>query len=114
MTNFRTEIPVLNASVLLARCGYTGEDGFEISCEPNDAEKLYSLLLSNPEVKPAGLGSRDSLRIEAGLCLHGNDQDDTRTPAECTMMWTVRKPPTNQVVDFIGRKALSEQIKAGV
>ena len=59
--------------------------------EDQHAEKLYDLLLSNKTVKPAGLGARDSLRIEAGLCLHGLDMDNTKTPAECTLMWTVRK-----------------------
>lgn len=57
------------------RCGYTGEDGFEISVHESNIEKLFDFLLKQPEVEPAGLGARDSLRLEAGLCLHGNDMN---------------------------------------
>ena len=69
-----------------------------------DVTKFCDLLLSNEHVKPAGLGSRDSLRLEAGLCLHGNDMSQDVTPAEATLMWTVRKecPDTK----FIGYEAL--------
>lgn len=63
----------LNTEVFLARCGYTGEDGFEISTEYSKTEPLFDLLLKNEFVGAAGLGARDSLRCEAGLCLHGND-----------------------------------------
>ena len=66
-------------SCLISRSGYTGEDGFEISVEANAAEQLSRALLEEPEVNPAGLGARDSLRLEAGLCLYGNDIDQTTT-----------------------------------
>jgi aminomethyltransferase len=79
------------AKLLLCRCGYTGEDGFEISVDPSNAVALLDILLSHSDVRAAGLGARDSLRLEAGLCLHGNDMNDTLTPAECTLLWTVRK-----------------------
>lgn len=77
--------------VNLSRCGYTGEDGFEISVSAGETIALADLLLANPLCKPAGLGARDSLRVEAGLCLHGQDMSDTVSPAEATLLWTVRK-----------------------
>ena len=61
---------------MVARCGYTGEDGFEISVNEKSIEKFTDLLFKNPNVQAAGLGARDSLRLEAGLCLHGNDMDE--------------------------------------
>jgi aminomethyltransferase len=75
----------------LTRSGYTGEDGFEISVANDHAERLAKLLLDQPEVKPAGLGARDSLRLEAGLCLYGHDIDRTTTPIEGDLAWTIGK-----------------------
>jgi aminomethyltransferase len=75
----------------LTRSGYTGEDGFEISVANDQAERLARLLLDQPEVKPAGLGARDSLRLEAGLCLYGHDIDRTTTPIEADLAWTIGK-----------------------
>ena len=75
----------------LTRSGYTGEDGFEISCPAEEAEKLAKLLLAEPEVKPVGLGARDSLRLEAGLCLYGHDIDRTTTPIEADLAWAIGK-----------------------
>ncbi|MSO93829.1 MAG: glycine cleavage system aminomethyltransferase GcvT [Rhodospirillales bacterium] len=75
----------------VTRSGYTGEDGYEISVENDDVEELVRLLLHEPEVKPAGLGARDSLRLEAGLCLYGNDIDETSTPIEAALTWTISK-----------------------
>ncbi len=75
----------------LTRSGYTGEDGFEISCAADEAEKLAKLLLAEPEVKPVGLGARDSLRLEAGLCLYGHDIDRTTTPIEADLAWAIGK-----------------------
>jgi aminomethyltransferase len=68
--------------VFLTRSGYTGEDGFEISVHKDQAEALARALLAQPEVKPIGLGARNSLRLEAGLCLYGNDIDETTHPVE--------------------------------
>ena len=68
---------------------YTGEDGFELSVPANKAEALASALLERNEVWMAGLGARDSLRLEAGLCLYGNDIDETTTPVEAGLVWTI-------------------------
>ncbi|OUL99071.1 glycine cleavage system aminomethyltransferase GcvT [Variovorax sp. JS1663] len=73
------------------RSGYTGEDGFEISVAARDAEALARLLLAQPEVQPIGLGARNSLRLEAGLCLYGNDIDTTTTPVEAALTWSIQK-----------------------
>jgi aminomethyltransferase len=75
----------------VTRSGYTGEDGFEISVAAADAERLARLLLAQPEVKPVGLGARNSLRLEAGLCLYGNDIDETTTPVEASLVWAMQK-----------------------
>lgn len=73
---------------------------------PEDAASLCDALFSDEKIAPAGLGSRDSLRLEAGLCLHGNDMDQTVTPIEAMLMWTVRKQ--NIQTPFIGQKRLDE------
>ena len=73
------------------RSGYTGEDGFEISVAAEHAEALARLLLAQPEVKPIGLGARNSLRLEAGLCLYGNDIDTGTTPVEASLTWAIQK-----------------------
>jgi aminomethyltransferase len=73
------------------RSGYTGEDGFEISVKAEDAEPLARLLLAQPEVQPVGLGARNSLRLEAGLCLYGSDIDTTTTPVEAALNWAIQK-----------------------
>lgn len=75
----------------ITRSGYTGEDGFEISVHEMQAEALAHLLLAQPEVKPAGLGARNSLRLEAGLCLYGNDIDIHTTPVEAALNWAMQK-----------------------
>ncbi|KAF6313014.1 hypothetical protein mRhiFer1_008552 [Rhinolophus ferrumequinum] len=73
----------------VTRCGYTGEDGVEISVPAAEAVRLAKALLENPEVKLAGLAARDSLRLEAGLCLYGNDIDEHTTPVEGSLSWTL-------------------------
>ncbi len=75
----------------ITRSGYTGEDGFEISVPAAQAESLARQLLAQPEVKPIGLGARNSLRLEAGLCLYGNDLDTTTTPPEAGLNWGIQK-----------------------
>ena len=75
----------------VSRSGYTGEDGFEISVPAQDAVALWQALLSDPEVKPVGLGARDSLRLEAGLCLYGHDIDETTSPVEAGLLWSIQK-----------------------
>jgi aminomethyltransferase len=76
---------------LVSRSGYTGEDGFEISVPAGEAEALARALLGNSEVKPIGLGARDSLRLEAGLCLYGHDIDTTTSPVEGALEWSIQK-----------------------
>ncbi|XP_072305479.1 aminomethyltransferase, mitochondrial [Eucyclogobius newberryi] len=94
----------------VTRCGYTGEDGVEISVPSARVVELTERLLSNPEVKLAGLGARDSLRLEAGLCLYGNDIDETTTPVEATLVWTIGKR-RRQTRDFPGADVIVPQIK---
>ncbi|MBW0172320.1 MAG: glycine cleavage system aminomethyltransferase GcvT [Hydrogenophaga sp.] len=79
------------AELFITRSGYTGEDGFEISVPGDRAEALARALLAEPEVKPVGLGARNSLRLEAGLCLYGNDIDTTTTPVEAALNWAMQK-----------------------
>lgn len=76
---------------LVSRSGYTGEDGVEISVPAEQAEALAKALLALPGVQPAGLGARDSLRLEAGLCLYGNDLDEGTSPIEANLVWTMGK-----------------------
>jgi aminomethyltransferase len=89
MTAARVDITGMDCFV--TRSGYTGEDGFEISVAAHQAESLARLLLAQEEVAPIGLGARDSLRLEAGLCLYGNDIDTTTTPVEANLVWAMQK-----------------------
>jgi aminomethyltransferase len=83
------EIAVAGIACSVTRSGYTGEDGFEISCVAEHAQALAERLLKEPEVAPIGLGARDTLRLEAGLCLYGHDIDETTTPIEAGLAWTI-------------------------
>ena len=82
---------IAGTEALVSRSGYTGEDGVEISVPADDAERFAQALLALPGVAPAGLGARDSLRLEAGLCLYGNDIDETTSPVEANLTWTIGK-----------------------
>ncbi len=82
---------IAGCDCFVTRSGYTGEDGFEISVPAAQAETLARALLAQPEVKPIGLGARNSLRLEAGLCLYGNDIDTTTTPVEAGLIWAIQK-----------------------
>jgi len=86
-----TRAQVAGIAAIVGRTGYTGEDGFEISVNGRDAERLARVLLSDPDVLPVGLGARDSLRLEAGLCLYGHDIDETTDPAEADLVWAIGK-----------------------
>jgi aminomethyltransferase len=86
-----TETRLAGCTCLVTRSGYTGEDGFEISLPAIAAAPLAEMLLARPEVRPVGLGARDSLRLEAGLCLYGHDIDATTTPIEAGLAWTIGK-----------------------
>eukprot|EP00009_Paramoeba_aestuarina_P014687 CAMPEP_0201542230 /NCGR_PEP_ID=MMETSP0161_2-20130828/71918_1 /ASSEMBLY_ACC=CAM_ASM_000251 /TAXON_ID=180227 /ORGANISM="Neoparamoeba aestuarina, Strain SoJaBio B1-5/56/2" /LENGTH=352 /DNA_ID=CAMNT_0047949857 /DNA_START=226 /DNA_END=1284 /DNA_ORIENTATION=- len=99
-------------SCIVTRCGYTGEDGFEISVPPDSAADLWNMFLDYDREKiwPAGLGVRDSLRLESGLCLYGNDLDDTTTPMEAALLWTISKR-RRQEGGFLGEEVILDQIK---
>ena len=86
-----TRATVAGVPAIVSRTGYTGEDGFEISIAEINAERLARILLREPEVAPIGLGARDSLRLEAGLCLYGHDIDETTDPAEADLVWAIGK-----------------------
>ena len=98
-------------SYFVARTGYTGEDGFEVILKAMDAPSLWEKLI-RADIKPCGLGARDTLRLEAGLNLYGSDMDETVTPLESNLSWTVAFEPQER--DFIGRAALENQKKEGV
>lgn len=119
-----TEVPFMGATVtslagihcLIHRCGYTGEDGFEISTYSSDTEKLARLLLDYPQVKPVGLGARDSLRLEAGLCLYGHELDEHTTPIEAGLNWVIAKKYRTdkpQAASFPGAAKILGQLKSG-
>jgi aminomethyltransferase len=97
--------------------GYTGEDGYEISVAAEHAEALARLLLAQPGVAPIGLGARDSLRLEAGLCLYGHDIDTTTSPIEASLLWAispVRRPGGARAGGYPGAEAVAAQIGGGV
>ncbi|MBN3292264.1 GCST protein, partial [Polypterus senegalus] len=94
----------------VTRCGYTGEDGVEISVPAKHAVQLAESLLKDNAVKMAGLGARDSLRLEAGLCLYGNDIDENTTPVEASLVWTIGKR-RRTTLDFPGASVVVPQIK---
>jgi aminomethyltransferase len=98
------------AEVFISRSGYTGEDGFEISVPAGDAERIARLLLAQPEVEPIGLGARDSLRLEAGLCLYGHDMDESRTPVEASLIWALARTRRDRG-DFPGADVIARQIE---
>ena len=100
------------ANIYISRTGYTGEDGFELYFPAEHAVQMWKVLTSHGDVTPAGLGCRDSLRLEMGMALYGNDIDDTVTPLEANLAWLVKlKKPGG---DFVGRDALVKQKEAGV
>ncbi|MBB4040155.1 aminomethyltransferase [Microvirga flocculans] len=96
----------------VSRSGYTGEDGFELSCHGKDAPTLWNKLLADPEVKPIGLGARDSLRLEAGLCLYGHDIDTTTSPIEAGLIWSIQKRRREEG-GFPGAARVQREIKDG-
>ena len=101
------------AEYRVCRCGYTGEDGYEISAPQAAAVALADRLMENPALKPAGLGARDSLRLEAGLCLYGNELDENTSPIEAGLLWTI--PKTRRVADagYPGAAVVSRHIESG-
>jgi aminomethyltransferase len=107
-----TELTLDGQACWVSRSGYTGEDGVEISVPADGAEALARLLLAQPEVAPAGLGARDSLRLEAGLCLYGADLDPTITPVEAGLTWTIGKRRKMEG-GFLGAEAIMQQLFDG-
>ncbi|WP_047194327.1 glycine cleavage system aminomethyltransferase GcvT [Caldimonas brevitalea] len=104
------------AACFVTRSGYTGEDGFEISVPAEQAEGLARALLAQPEVAPAGLGARDTLRLEAGLCLYGHDIDANTTPVEAGLTWAiqkVRRPGGAREGHYPGALTLANQLAHG-
>ena len=100
----------------MSRSGYTGEDGFEISVPADRAEALATALLDNDDVLPIGLGARDSLRLEAGLCLYGHDIDTTTTPVEGALQWSIQKSRRNggaRAGGFPGADMILAQLENG-
>jgi aminomethyltransferase len=103
---------IAGVGVHISRSGYTGEDGFEISLPDRHAAKLWNLLLSDPLVKPIGLGARDSLRLEGGLCLYGHELDETVSPVEADLMWSISKRRRAEG-GFIGAARVKRELAEG-
>ncbi|WP_026353916.1 glycine cleavage system aminomethyltransferase GcvT [Woodsholea maritima] len=95
--------------VIMSRSGYTGEDGYEISVKAEEAADLARKVLADTRVKPIGLGARDSLRLEAGLCLYGHDMDESRSPIEASLIWAVAKSRRERA-DFPGAQRILKEI----
>jgi aminomethyltransferase len=105
-----TEGTVAGARAVISRTGYTGEDGFELYFPAANARQVWDALMAAGDVTPAGLGARDTLRLEMGMALYGNDIDDTTTPLEAGLGWLVKLAKG----DFVGRDALAAQKQQGV
>jgi aminomethyltransferase len=105
-----TQLTIGDVKCSVSRSGYTGEDGFEIAAAAADALHLAELLLGDPVVQPAGLGARDTLRLEAGLCLYGQDIDETTTPIEADLAWTIGRRRRVEG-GFLGADVILEQVQ---
>ncbi|AFW00617.1 glycine cleavage system protein T [Gluconobacter oxydans] len=111
------EAELAGVPVTLSRSGYTGEDGYEIGCAAADAEIVARALLAQSQVLPIGLGARDSLRLEAGLCLYGNDIDTTTTPIEASLAWAIQKARReggSREGGYPGAEIVLRQVREGV
>jgi aminomethyltransferase len=110
-------VKLLGVECYVSRSGYTGEDGYEISVPVADAQMLARSLLAEPEVKAIGLGARDSLRLEAGLCLYGHDMEQRTTPIEASLAWAISKARRAEGVragGFPGAERILAQQRDGV
>ncbi|CAI8791706.1 MULTISPECIES: glycine cleavage system aminomethyltransferase GcvT [Pseudomonas] len=110
-------VQLLGSDCFVSRSGYTGEDGFEISVPAENAEALARRLLAEAEVAAIGLGARDSLRLEAGLCLYGHDMNSQTTPIEASLLWAiskVRRADGERAGGFPGAEAIFAQQQSGV
>ncbi|WP_050615744.1 glycine cleavage system aminomethyltransferase GcvT [Bacillus testis] len=108
--SFKEDVSVAGVPALVSRTGYTGEDGFEIYCRSKDAVQIWKALLALEEVKPIGLGARDTLRFEAGLALYGQELSPSITPIEAGIGFAVK---TDKEEDFFGKSVLKEQKENG-
>jgi aminomethyltransferase len=106
------EVTVSGIPAFVTRSGYTGEDGFEISVSAEAADGLWNVLLKDERVKPIGLGARDSLRLEAGLCLYGHDIDESTSPNEAALMWSIAKRRRAEG-GFIGAGRVQKELASG-
>ena len=111
---FMTALPfeIAGSRLAVTRSGYTGEDGYEISIPSDDAVRITELLLADAHVELAGLGARDSLRLEAGLCLYGHDIDEATTPVEAGLTWSIGKRRRAEG-GFPGADVIQRQITGG-
>jgi len=109
---FSANINVAGIDCMVTRCGYTGEDGFEIAVPAKKTKELFHKLLENKAVLPAGLGVRDSLRLEAGLSLYGHDLNEETTPVEANLSWLIGKRRREQG-GFLGAEKIIDQLKNG-
>ena len=110
------ETSIMGAKCIATRSGYTGEDGFEVSIPSSSAREIVETLLAQPNVAPIGLGARDSLRLEAGLCLYGADLDEATTPVESSLSWAiqeVRRRGGSRAGGFPGADVILNQLDAG-
>jgi aminomethyltransferase len=109
-------VSLMDEPCVISRSGYTGEDGFEISIKADKAEALCDALLRDETAMPAGLGARDSLRLEAGLCLYGSDLDEQTTPVEAALEWAIakaRRRGGERAGQFPGADVILDQIERG-
>lgn len=109
-------LDILGSPCLVTRSGYTGEDGFEISTPAERASDIAAALLEDPNVQPVGLGARDSLRLEAGLCLYGADLDETTSPVEAGLAWAIprtRREGGEHTAEFPGARIILDQMAHG-
>ncbi len=112
----QVQIADQSIACFVSRSGYTGEDGYEISIPNDQAEALAAALLDHPDVLPIGLGARDSLRLEAGMCLYGHDIDTTTTPVEGNLNWSIQKSRRTggaRAGGFFGSEAILAQLDGG-
>lgn len=110
-------LDLAGARCFVTRSGYTGEDGFEISVPASQAEALAQALLADERVQPVGLGARDTLRLEAGLCLYGHDIDTDSSPVEAGLVWAiqkVRRPGGERAGGYPGARRIAQELEQGV
>ena len=109
-------VEIMGSQCVVARSGYTGEDGFEIAAHADVAREIAEALLEDPAVAPVGLGARDTLRLEAGLCLYGSDIDETTTPVEADLAWAIQKARRRHGAregGFPGASIIHEELESG-